>query len=181
MPESAIAMTESPLARLEPLRPRVYRLAVAMLGHGPDADDAAQEVMALAGESIESWRGESSFETWVHAIALNVLRRTIRRRGRLTQEAPIPEDDGAPVAPDLAPLARLAREERVRLVHDAIASLPDALRETFVLREMQGLAYDEIASLQGISAGTVGSRLTSATRQVARFLADRGLTSEDLA
>jgi RNA polymerase sigma-70 factor (ECF subfamily) len=143
---------------------------VRVLTGGRDADDLAQDVFVRAWRSLRSFRGDSTFRTWLHRVAVNVVRTSQAREGRLrrlfarrsTDEEDF--DPPAPVEPFDASLARRQAIER------ALASLPADLREPVTLRDVQGLEYKEIASLLNVPIGTVESRIFRARQRLKPLL-----------
>jgi RNA polymerase sigma-70 factor (ECF subfamily) len=148
---------------------RIYAVVVRMIGDPEDARDLAQETFLRAWTNLRSFEGTSSFGTWLHAIAINQVRSEMRKRSAAKRGAPLSLDalgagpgdetsfDPADPAPTPAGTAT-AREDVVRL-RRAIAELDPEQREALVLREFQGLSYEEIATALGIPVGTVRSRL----------------------
>ena len=141
----------------------IVGLARSLTGGSVDAEDAAQEVFVRAWRSLGSFRGDSTFRTWLHRIALNVVSSyhgRLSRVRRLFQFA-APERESAEDPMESAP-DRASLEDRI-VVRDAIdkalAALPDELRVAVVLRDVQGLDYREIAQLLGVPMGTVESRI----------------------
>jgi RNA polymerase sigma-70 factor (ECF subfamily) len=146
-------------------RQAVYRLCWAATGNHADADDAAQETFVRVYRSLPSYDPARSFGPWLRKIAWN-CGLTIRRDGN----AGVPGVAGcdAPEAVDPAPgpeESAAGNEERQR-VAGAMAALPAELREVLVLRAVEGLSYAEIASVAGIPAGTVMSRLSRARKRL---------------
>lgn len=150
----------------------VYRLCLRMLGNQEDALDAAQEVFLRVYRALPRFRGEASFRTWVTGIAINVCRSSLgsraarNRRLTVSLDAADPETGSALIrspadpAPDPERAAQGA-ELRGALEH-ALASLGPEHREVILLREMQGMEYDELARVLGCALGTVKSRLARA-------------------
>jgi RNA polymerase sigma-70 factor (ECF subfamily) len=145
---------------------QVYNLAYRMVGDPDDADDVAQEVFLRVHRAIKSFRGSSSFTTWIYRVATNVCLDELKRRKRRPALAEWSEQEEAAVDPSPAglgdPEATALRRERQDLVQRAIRSLPEAQRAVLVLYDLQGLSYDEIAEALGASLGTVKSRLNRA-------------------
>ena len=141
---------------------RVYNLAFRMLGRREDADDALQETFLTCMRKLGSFRGASSFTTWLHRVTLNVCYDALRKRGRERPEEETPER----VAPDDP-----AREATASVdVHRALQLVADDFRAVLVLQDIQGRPYDEIAEAIGVPVGTVKSRLHRARVALAEAL-----------
>ncbi len=144
----------------------VYTLARYLLRNAADAEDAAQECYLRAFRHFETFRG-GPIKPWLLAILRNVCRAEYARRGALAavvdnlDEAEHTSDglwSEAQHSPETETLQRLDGETMQRL----ITQLPDAFRETLVLREVNDLSYREIADVTGVPVGTVMSRLARA-------------------
>lgn len=124
------------------------------------ADDIAQETWLQVYQSAASFRGESSFRTWLYSVTRNVCRQRLRDRAALN-EAAWPESEESAEFPDGEPLLWevLERAERERLVRAAVERLPAAYRLALMLRDWEGLSYGEIAQALDVPVGTVRSRL----------------------
>jgi RNA polymerase sigma-70 factor (ECF subfamily) len=150
--------------------PRLNQLALRLVGGAEaDAEDVVQDTWIKAVEKLDSFRWESAFGTWLHAIAVNVAREAMRRRGR-RQEVEFPEQ-AEPAAP--APLERV----EVMDLEKAIAALPDGYRTVLVLHDVEGYTHEEIAEQLGVAAGTTKSQLFWARRAVRTRLADERRTT----
>jgi RNA polymerase sigma-70 factor, ECF subfamily len=138
---------------------RAYVAAYRWLGDGPAAQDACQEAAARAWRARERYRTDAPFYPWFYVILRNHCRDV--RRGRAGQPLPLAE------AADPAPRAdaQLIQGERNALLLEAIAGLPEDLREVIELRHFQSASYREMSEIIGIPEGTVMSRLYRA-RQV---------------
>ena len=144
--------------------PRLHQLALRLVGGTEaDAEDVVQDTWIKAVEKLDTFRWESAFGTWLHAIAVNVGRETVRRRGR-RQEVDLPEQ-AEPAAPP--PFERV----EVMDLERAIAALPDGYRTVLVLHDVEGYTHDEIAEQLGVAAGTTKSQLFWARRAVRTQLA----------
>lgn len=128
----------------------VYRFCARRLGVSRAAD-AAQDTFLTAQKAIRRFRGESSLRTWLLGIALNECRRAIRRGG--TEPLPLAVDLACPTAEDETSVV-----DRQALA-GALARLSDDHREVVVLHELQGLTYEEVATVLRVPVGTVKSRL----------------------
>jgi RNA polymerase sigma-70 factor (ECF subfamily) len=137
---------------------RVFGVALRMLGSRAEAEDVAQETFLRAHRALGEFRGEARLGTWLYAIAsrlcLNRLASGQRRYERGDAEAllrlPAPGGDAADA---------LERTEVAAALHDAIAALPEERRIVVILRDLEGLAYEEIAEALGLELNTVRSRL----------------------
>lgn len=139
---------------------RVFAVACRMLGSRAEAEEVAQEVFLRVHRSLADFRGEAKLSTWLYAITsrlcLNRLASGERRmaRGRQTEETlsdlPSAEGDAA---------ARLEQKEIETALHRAIGELAEERRILVILRDVEGLSYEEIAQALQLSLGTVRSRL----------------------
>lgn len=152
---------------------KVFNLVFRMLGDEQEAEDVAQEVFVSVFKSIDSFRGESKFSTWLYRIATNHARNRIKylaRRKNRQKDSLQDVEEGAlnnpigsrPVAPDRVLMGR----ELERVMQHAIASLEEEHRTLIVLREIEHLSYAEIGEITGLAAGTVKSRLFRARLQL---------------
>ena len=148
----------------------VVQLAINLLGDRDDALDLSQDVFLRIFRTIHRFRGQSSLRTWIYRIAVNQARnrhRFWRRRHRADQvslDAHVAAH-GDVISGDLpGPDRVLAQKELARRLDRALAHLPFDQRTAIVLREIDGLSYDEIAYSLGLAVGTVKSRLTRARR-----------------
>ncbi len=137
---------------------RVFGVAVRMLASAAEAEEIAQEVFLRVHRSIGEFRGEARLSTWLYAIAsrlcLNRLATADRRRPREGDETLLRLPSGVPDAS-----AVLERGELEAALHEAIAGLPEDRRIVVVLRDLEGLAYEDIAVVLDLELGTVRSRL----------------------
>ncbi len=142
----------------------VYNVVYHLVGNDQEADDIAQEVFVRAFSHLDSFEGRAKFSTWLYGIALNCVRNLWRRRGRRSIVAPVAapgEENSIPDPPSEqdGPEEALLRRERVDKVREAIAALAEDAREAIVLRDIQGLTYEEMAESMGVALGTVKSRI----------------------
>ena len=147
----------------------IVNLVRVLVPGGGDAEDLAQDVFVRAWKSLRTFRGESTFRTWLHRVAINVVRTNQVKRGRAQRLFRQPlENDPEPPAQDAPVDARLARRQ---IIDRALASLPDDLRAAVTLRDLQGLDYQEIAAALGVPLGTVESRIFRARQRLKPLLA----------
>lgn len=131
----------------------VYRLALRMLRSTSDAEDAAQETFVQAWRSIDRFGGHSSLGTWLYRIATN------RCLDMLALRRPTETLDDDLGGHDADPIAVMAQRERLRAVLDGVHALSGDQRAALVLREFEGLRYDEIAEVLDITLPAVKSRI----------------------
>ena len=141
----------------------IVSLIRSLTGGGADAEDLAQDVFVRAWRSLSGFRAESTFRTWLHRIAINVVRShhgRLSRLRRFLQPAP-PADADAPDPIEAAPDALDMENDVMRrdAIARALAAIPEEMREAVVLRDVQGLDYREIADALGVPMGTVESRI----------------------
>ena len=150
----------------------VVQLAMNLLGDRDEALDLSQEVFLRVFRTISSFRGQSSLRTWIYRIAVNQARnrhRFWRRRHRADQvslDAHV-QAHGELLSGESGPDRALAQKELASRLNRALDGLPFDQRTAIVLREVDGLSYEEIAFSLGVAVGTVKSRLTRA-RQALR-------------
>jgi RNA polymerase sigma-70 factor (ECF subfamily) len=137
---------------------RVFGVAFRMLGNAAEAQEVAQEAFLRAHRGLAQFRGDAKLSTWLYAIAsrlcLNRLATGERRLARQGEETLLRLSDGA-----RAPDAALEQSELETALHRAIAELPEDRRIVIVLRDLEGLSYEEIAQALELELGTVRSRL----------------------
>jgi RNA polymerase sigma-70 factor, ECF subfamily len=160
----------------------VYQLAHHLLGDHDDALDVSQEVFLRVFRTVHRFRGQSQLRTWIYRIVINQARnrqRWWRRRQRANQislDAHVAVHGDPPARSDaLSPERMLARKELGTRLQSALAALPFDQRTIVVLREIDGLSYDEIADSLGVTLGTVKSRLTRGRQTLRRVLQEERL------
>jgi RNA polymerase sigma-70 factor (ECF subfamily) len=146
------------------LLPRLRRLARALAGQTADADDLVQVVLERALARSAQWRPDAALDKWVFAIARNAWRDEWRARSR-AQHLFAPEEAGEMVADDGAALPA----QRLELAQ-AMAALPPDHREVVALVLVEGLSYDEAATMLEVPVGTVTSRLARARASLQALL-----------
>ena len=142
---------------------RVYNLAYRMLGSPEDARDATQDAFLSCFRHLAKFRGDSSFSTWLHRIALNACYDALRRR-RDTTSLEGRSVDPMPV-PDHADQAAAATD-----VQRALLGVPADFRAVLVMHELQDLPLEDIATTLGLPVGTVKSRLHRGRVALGRIL-----------
>jgi RNA polymerase sigma-70 factor (ECF subfamily) len=142
--------------------PRLYMLMLRFLGGVEhDAEDIVQETWMRACEGLDRFRWDSAFSTWLRRIGVHVAVDFLRRRGRNPAVAGVEGFD--------PPASPLPLDERIDL-EEAIARLPEGLRQVVVLHDVEGMTHGEIAELLGVAEGTSKSQLFSARKALRQLL-----------
>ncbi len=152
-------------------RDGVVNVVYRMCGDGEISEEAAQEAFIRAWQKLGSYQSRYPFRPWLYRIALNVALDVLRREPQTT---PIdaPEMENRLRAESEEPEAAVIRRERAARVRKSVLRLPEASRAVLVLREYEGLSYQEIADVLNIPLGTVMSRLNYARTQLRKELVD---------
>ncbi len=145
----------------------VLGVAYRLCGESQLAEDAAQETFLRAWLNLSSFHPQTSLRNWLYRIAVNAVTDMLRKDRRLAPED-VTEMDLTDPHP--GPESRVTRDERSALVTRAVLSLPEASRAVLVLKEYEGLSYQEIANLLDIPLGTVMSRLNYARKRLKEIL-----------
>jgi RNA polymerase sigma-70 factor (ECF subfamily) len=153
---------------------KVYSLALKMVRNPEDAEDVLQDTFLRAYRGIKSFKGNSTFSTWIYRITANSALMRLRKRQLPTvsiddadeREAPINIADWAP-----GPVEQMLNQETQAAMTEAIESLPPELRQVFVLRDIEELSNAEVAEILDLSVAAVKSRLHRARLKVRNRLA----------
>ena len=162
---------------VEKYQRRLMACAFDILKSREDAEDIVQEAFVKSFFALKGFRGGSSLSTWFHRIVFNLsidLKRKFRRRGGDPVEF---DERTSPAAMDVGGVAitpehSLEQQEVGSQIRKALEQLSDEHRQAIVLREVEGLSYEEIAEVVGISVGTVMSRLFYARKRLQAVLRD---------
>jgi RNA polymerase sigma-70 factor (ECF subfamily) len=157
---------------------RVYDFCVRMLADREEASDLAQEIFVSIHANLDKFRRDAKLSTWIFRIARNhcinrlkYLRR--RGRGHVEEVGSVPEATLAEAAPAARKPDELIDAQREQeLIQKAIARLDEAQRSLVVLRDIEGLSYEEIAEVTDLPMGTVKSRIHRARERLAELVAD---------
>ncbi len=158
----------------------VYAIALRMTSNPEDASDMTQEAFIKAYNSLQSFRGDSKFSVWLYRIASNVCLDFLRSRNRKpTVSLSVEDDEGEETQLDVAdesqsPELLLERSLTRDAVQRGLQALPPDYRQILLLREIQGLSYEEIADVLRIEVGTVKSRIFRARKRLCAFLVEDG-------
>ena len=145
---------------------RVYQVVYRLLGDPDQAEEATQDTFVKAFSRLGSFRGESSLGTWLHAIAVSMALTALRKKKRrLLREV---DFDDAAALPDSRAEADPDLRDRLR---QAIDELPEKLRVTVVLHDIEGFTHGEIARMTGVPEGTCKTRLMGGRARLREALA----------
>ncbi len=155
---------------------KVLKLVQRYVRNPAEAEDIAQEAFIKAYRALPAFRGDSAFYTWLYRIAINTAKNSLvaSRRRPVSYDLDLQDGSQVQVQARLAdaetPEALALTEEIRRTVNEAIEALPDDLRLAIVLRELEGLSYEDIARTMECPVGTVRSRIFRAREAIDRSL-----------
>ena len=159
---------------------KVYNVALRILGNSEDAADMTQEAFIKAYNSLPGFRGDSKFSVWLTRIVSNLCLDFLRSRSRRpTVSLSVEDDGGDDVQLDVADVSQspellLERSLTRESVRRGLKALPEDYRQILLLREIQGLSYDEIADALNIEVGTVKSRIFRGRKKLCEYLIKDG-------
>ncbi len=145
---------------------RIYNLCLYMLGYPRDAEDAAQDTFVKAYKALNGYKPDFEFYTWLYRIAVNTCR-DYRKKGKASVPSEYLEDIASP---EPSPEHIYQSKETAKLIQASLTRLPEKLRAAIILRELEGLSYEEIARTLHTSVGTVKSRISRARGELRRIL-----------
>lgn len=165
---------------------KIFRLLSRLIRDPAEIEDVAQEAFIKAYRALPNFRGESAFYTWLYRIAINTAKNHLVAQGRrapTTTETEVEDAENFDEADQLrdynTPDAMLLSRQVGEAVNRAIEKLPEDLRTAIVLRELEGLSYEEIAEAMNCPIGTVRSRIFRAREAIASELRPLLGTSKD--
>ncbi len=147
-------------------------IAYSLTRNRMDAEDAAQESFLKIYGSINSFRGDSKFSSWLYRIVVNKAYDLLRKRKHTVQLDEISE-----ISSETKPFGA---ELMKQLISDCLALIPFEYRSALTLRDMQGLSYEEIAQVLNISVGTVESRIFRGRRMLKEILMKKGVLKDEM-
>ena len=141
---------------------KMYAVCLRMCANTEDAQDCLQEAMLRIFRSISSFKGQSTFSTWVYRVTMNTCLDELRKKKnkQSTSLDGLLETGWSPANEDDTPERHAIAGEKREAIRSAIAELPEDMRSAIVLRDVQGFSYDEISSILGINVGTIKSRIS---------------------
>ena len=159
--------------------PRLYGLVYNMTSNHEDTNDLLQDVWAKAYRSVKGFRGQSSFYTWLHSIAVNMTINFVKKRGRRLHMSLDDIDSGIQHDKEFleltaasTPVREADLSELQKKLNEALQKLSPDHRAVVTMFDIQGMPHAEIAKILGVSEGTVRSRLFYAHRQLQNFLGE---------
>lgn len=159
---------------------KIYNLSLRYLGNREDAMDASQEVFLRVFRFLPGFQEESGFSTWIYRIAVNVCKDALAQRAKRTEQ-PLEyqnEDEESRILeiPDerYRPEELVEQRELKGLLADAILTLPEQQRQMIIMRDVQGLRYEEIGEILSLELGTVKSRISRAREKLRKKLLQNG-------
>jgi len=162
----------------------IYNLALKMVGNPDDAFDISQDAFLRAYNSLSSFHGESKLSVWLYRLTSNLcidFLRKKKRRNEVSLTVSDDEDEEILQIPDerFSPETEVERAEQKEAIRAGLEQLPDSDRQILVLRELNGLSYEEIAEVLQLELGTVKSKLFRARKKLCAFLIKSGNFSSD--
>lgn len=156
---------------------KILRLLSRMLRDQSEIEDVMQEAFIKAYRALPQFRGDSAFYTWLYRIAINTARNWMASQSRRPSSPSLYQSEEGETFDEIdnltdnnTPESLLASREIAESVNDSIQALPEELRTAIVLREIEGLSYEEIAQAMGCPIGTVRSRIFRAREAIATKL-----------
>jgi RNA polymerase sigma-70 factor (ECF subfamily) len=149
---------------------KVFNVAYKFVGKHDEAEDLTQDIFLKIFKSLDTFDRRANFQTWLISVSRNLCIDHYRsvRKERETIDRGVDASDLAPAAPEPGPIAALEQRDRVVLLRQAMAALPETLRTAVLLRDIQELSYQEIADKLRLPEGTVKSRINRGRTELAK-------------
>jgi RNA polymerase sigma factor (sigma-70 family) len=157
-------------AIVQQYRRKVFNVAYKFVGKHDEAEDLTQDIFLKVFKSLGTFDRRANFQTWLISVSRNLCidhYRSVRNERQLIDRGVDPADL-SPAAGDPGPVASLEQQDRVVLLREALASLPESLRTAVLMRDIQELSYQEIADRLKLPEGTVKSRINRGRTELAR-------------
>jgi len=154
---------------------RVFNVAYKFVGRHDEAEDLTQDIFLKIFKSLNTFDRRANFQTWLISVSRNLCIDHYRsvRKERQTIDRDVDASDLSPTASGPSPVAALEQRDRVMLLREALAALPDSLRTAVMMRDIQELSYQEIATRLHLPEGTVKSRINRGRTELARQVRQR--------
>jgi RNA polymerase sigma-70 factor, ECF subfamily len=149
---------------------KVFNVAYKFVGKHDEAEDLAQDIFLKIFKSLNTFDRRANFQTWLISVSRNLCIDHYRsvRKERETIDRDVDANELTPASREPGPVAALEQRDRVSLLRQALATLPETLRTAVVLRDLQELSYQEIADRLHLAEGTVKSRINRGRTELAR-------------
>src|SRR4029079_19588830 len=149
---------------------KVFNVAYKFVGKHDEAEDLTQDIFLKIFKSLDTFDRRANFQTWLISVVRNLCIDHYRsvRKERETIDRDVDPGDLSPVSHEVSPYAALEQRDRVSLLREAMAALPETLRTAVLLRDIRELSYQEIADTLQLPEGTVKSRINRGRTELAR-------------
>ena len=164
---------------VEQYRRKVFNVAYKFVGRHEEAEDLTQDIFIKIFKSLGTFDRRANFQTWLISVSRNLCIDHYRsvRQERQTIDYQVDPNELSPVAHEPGPIAAIEQQDRVLLLREALAALPESLRKAVLMRDIQELTYQEIADKLHLPEGTVKSRINRGRTELARQI--RKLRGDD--
>jgi RNA polymerase sigma-70 factor (ECF subfamily) len=158
---------------------KVFNVAYKFVGKHDEAEDLAQDIFLKVFKSLDTFDRRANFQTWLVSVSRNLCIDHYRsvRKERETINRDVDAGELSPASPDESPLDAIEQQDRVTLLRQALAALPESLRKAVLMRDIQERSYQEIAAALRLPEGTVKSRINRGRTELARQI--RKLRGQD--
>ena len=157
-------------AIVQQYRRKVFNVAYKFVGRHEEAEDLTQDIFLKIFKSLGTFDRRANFQTWLISVSRNLCIDHYRsvRQERQTIDRHVDPNELSPVSHDPGPIAAIEQQDRVALLREALAALPESLRTAVLMRDIQELTYQEIAERLRLPEGTVKSRINRGRTELAR-------------
>jgi RNA polymerase sigma-70 factor (ECF subfamily) len=158
---------------------KVFNVAYKFVGKHDEAEDLAQDIFLKVFKSLDTFDRRANFQTWLVSVSRNLCIDHYRsvRKERETINRDVDASELSPASPDESPFDAIEQRDRVTLLRQALAALPETLRTAVLMRDIQERSYQEIAEALRLPEGTVKSRINRGRTELARQI--RKLRGQD--
>ena len=159
--------------------PRVYASIFSFIKSKEDSEDLSQQTFIKVWQQLDSFRGDSAFFTWVYRIAINLTKNFVTSSGFKKQKINTSiEDTEIDISSFNDIESTVIHDESLEEINDYIDTLPESLKTAFVLREVEGKSYEDIAIITQTPIGTVRSRIFRARESIVEFIEKEIISNE---
>ncbi len=159
--------------------PRVYATIFSFIKSKEDSEDLSQQTFIKVWQQLDSFRGDSAFFTWVYRIAINLAKNFVTSSGFKKQKINTSiEDTEIDISSFNDIESAVIHNESLEEINGYIDTLPESLKTAFVLREVEGKSYEDIAKITQTPIGTVRSRIFRARESIVEFIKKEIITNE---